>query len=67
MNIVVLDGYALNPGDLNYDALRQFGAVEIYERTRPEQVIERAKDAEALLINKVVLGENEFSQEIISK
>lgn len=62
MNIVVLDGYALNPGDLNYDALRQFGAVKIYERTRPEQVIERAKDAEALLINKVVLGENEFSQ-----
>lgn len=62
MNIVILDGYALNPGDLSYDRLQQFGTLKVYDRTAPEQVIERAKDADALLINKVLLGEKEFSQ-----
>ncbi len=62
MNIVILDGYALNPGDLSYDCLKQFGTLKVYDRTIPEQVVERAKNADALLINKVVLGEKEFSQ-----
>ena len=62
MRIVILDGYALNPGDLSYDCLEQFGTLKVYDRTAPEQVIERAKDADALLINKVVLGEKEFVQ-----
>ena len=62
MRIVILDGYALNPGDLSYDCLAQFGTLKVYDRTAPEQVIERAKDADALLINKVVLGEREFAQ-----
>ena len=62
MNIVILDGYALNPGDLSYDCLEQFGTLKVYDRTSSEQVIERAKDADALLINKVVLGEREFAQ-----
>ena len=62
MRIVILDGYALNPGDLSYDCLAQFGTFKVYDRTAPEQVIERAKDADALLINKVVLGEREFAQ-----
>lgn len=62
MNIVILDGYALNPGDLNYDCLQQFGTLKVYDRTAPEQVIDRAKEADALLTNKVVLGEKEFAQ-----
>ena len=62
MNIIILDGYALNPGDLSYDRLQQFGTLTIYDRTAPEQVIERAKEADALLTNKVVLGEREFAQ-----
>ena len=62
MKIVILDGYALNPGDLSYDRLQQFGELKVYDRTAPEQVIERAKDADALLTNKVVLGEREFAQ-----
>lgn len=62
MTIVILDGYALNPGDLSYDRLQQFGELKVYDRTAPEQVIERAKDADALLTNKVVLGEREFVQ-----
>lgn len=62
MNIVILDGYALNPGDLSYGCLQQFGTLKVYDRTTPDQVVERAKEAEALLTNKVVLGENEFAQ-----
>lgn len=62
MIIVILDGYALNPGDLNYDCLQQFGTLKVYDRTAPEQVIERAKEADALLTNKVVLGEKEFAR-----
>ena len=62
MKIVILDGYALNPGDLSYDFLKQFGTLKVYDRTAPEQVIERAREADALLINKVVLGEAEMAQ-----
>ena len=62
MNIVILDGYALNPGDLSYDCLRQFGELTVYDRTAPEELISRAIDADALLTNKVVLGEKEFAQ-----
>ena len=62
MNIVILDGYALNPGDLNYESLEQFGTLKVYDRTTPEQVIARAIDADAVLTNKVVLGEAEMAQ-----
>lgn len=55
MKIVVLDGYAANPGDLNWDELRTLGECEIYDRTAPDEVLERSKDAEAILTNKVVI------------
>jgi len=52
MNIVVLDGYTLNPGDLNWDALRKLGDVTVYDRTPVEQVVERAMNASIVLTNK---------------
>lgn len=52
MKIVILDGHAVNPGDLNWDFLNQFGEVTVYERTPVEQVAERIRDAEIALINK---------------
>lgn len=55
MKIVILDGYAANPGDLSWDALKALGECTIYERTKPQEVVERCKDAEAVLTNKVVL------------
>ncbi len=55
MNIVVLDGYTLNPGDLSWDALARLGELRVYERSTPEEVIDRAKDAEAILTNKTPL------------
>jgi len=62
MNIVVLDGYTLNPGDLSWDALEAMGECEIYDRTPPELVVERAKDAEVVMTNKTVLHRGVIEQ-----
>lgn len=56
MKIVVLDGYALNPGDLDWTALEQLGDVTVYDRTAVEQVVDRAIDADVVLTNKVPLS-----------
>ena len=56
MNIVILDGYTANPGDLSWDAMGSLGTLTVYERTKPEEIIERAKGAEIILTNKVVLS-----------
>lgn len=59
MKIVILDGHALNPGDLSYDCLRQFGELSIYDRTdSEEEAIERIGDSEIVLVNKVHITEN---------
>lgn len=55
MKIVALDGYAANPGDLSWDELKALGECVIYDRTAPEEVLERAADAEVVLTNKVVI------------
>lgn len=60
MKIVVLDGYAANPGDFSWEALKTVGEVTIYDRTRPDEVEERAKDADIILTNKVCLGKKEM-------
>jgi glycerate dehydrogenase len=52
MEIVVLDGFTLNPGDLSWDALKQLGACTIHDRTPAELIIERAREAEVVLTNK---------------
>jgi glycerate dehydrogenase len=56
MNIVVLDGFTLNPGDLSWDELKQLGSCEIYARTAPAEVIPRGAQADVLLTNKTVLA-----------
>jgi glycerate dehydrogenase len=55
MNIVILDGYGLNPGDLSWDAFEALGACTVYPRTAPEEVVSRALGADVLLTNKTVL------------
>lgn len=62
MNIVVVDGYTMNPGDLDWSPLRALGENQIYERTAPSEVIERCRDAEMVITNKVV-----FDREIIAR
>lgn len=62
MNIVILDGYASNPGDLNWDLLEQLGNVTVYPRTNDAEKVERAKDADIILINKVQMDADTLAQ-----
>lgn len=62
MKIVILDGHALNPGDLSYDCFRQFGELTVYDRTdSEEEAIKRIGDSEIVLVNKVPVTENLLS------
>ena len=62
MKIVNLDAYTTNPGDLSWDGIKKLGDFTQYDRTAPEQIIERAKGANALIINKTIL-----TREILEK
>lgn len=62
IRIVVLDGYTLNPGDLSWSALESVGDCVIYERTSPSEVVERCRDAEVVLTNKVPVMAAEIEQ-----
>ena len=62
MKIVILDGYTANPGDLSWNELEALGDVTVYDRTKPEDTVARAADAEVVLTNKVVLGRKEIEQ-----
>lgn len=56
MKIVVLDGFTMNPGDLSWGELDKLGTLKVYDRTSPEQLLERTADAEAVLTNKTVIN-----------
>lgn len=62
LKAVILDGYTENPGDLSWKCIEDLTDLTVYDRTPPELVVERAKEAEILIVNKVVL-----SKEIIDK
>ena len=53
--IVVLDGYALNPGDLDWTPLQAYGELTVYDRTEPKDVVKRIGDAEIIFTNKTIL------------
>jgi len=56
MKIVVLDGHALNPGDLSWESLRALGELQVFDRTSEDQIVERAQDAEIVLTTKAHLS-----------
>lgn len=56
MRIVVLDGYALNPGDLSWDGFRSLGECVVHDRTPANETVARSAGAEVLLTNKTVLS-----------
>ena len=62
MNIVVLDGYTANPGDLSWEELKALGNVTVYDRTSPSETVARAAEADVVLTNKVVVGRKEMEQ-----
>jgi glycerate dehydrogenase len=56
LKIVVLDGFALNPGDLSWEKLKEIGECVVFDRTKPEEVFDQANDAEVLITNKVIIN-----------
>jgi glycerate dehydrogenase len=62
MKIVELDGFGVNPGDLSWDAISQLGDFKLYDRTSPEDVVGRAKNADIILINKVNITDDIMAQ-----
>ncbi|QEC53942.1 glycerate dehydrogenase [Anseongella ginsenosidimutans] len=56
MKIVAVDGYTLNPGDLSWSQVEKMGELTVYERSTPEEVIERCQDAEIILTNKAIVN-----------
>ena len=61
MKIVILDGHAVNPGDLSWDCFNVFGDVTVYEFTEAHQILDRIGDAEIIMTNKTPLTEDTFA------
>ncbi len=53
MNVVILDAYTVNPGDLSWDPVIRVGTTTIYDRTAESEIVPRSRDAEVLVVNKV--------------
>ena len=56
MKIVILDAFTSNPGDLSWDAIEELGELTVYDRTIPEEVLERCTGSEIIFTNKVILN-----------
>ncbi|HLL94134.1 MAG TPA: D-2-hydroxyacid dehydrogenase [Spirosoma sp.] len=62
MKIVYTDAHTLNPGDLDWTPIQSLGDVTLYDRTRPDELLDRVKDAQLVLVNKVKLTRETLSQ-----
>lgn len=61
MNIVILDGYTLNPKDLSWKNIHSLGNLTIYDRTKAEEICERCKGADIVVTNKTPLSQHTFA------
>ncbi len=62
MKSVVLDGFAVNPGDMSWDFLSEFGDYTIYEQSEESQVAERIGDADIVMTNRRRIGREVLEQ-----
>lgn len=62
MKIVILDGFTANPGDLSWKGLEELGMLTVYDRTKPEETIARAAEADIVLTNKVIINREVMAQ-----
>lgn len=61
MKLTILDGNAVNPGDLSWDIFKKYADITVYGQTAPESVIERIADSDAVLLNKIVINKEILS------
>lgn len=62
LHIVFLDGRTLNPGDTDWKPFERLGDFTAYDRTPPDKVVERAREADILIVNKTRLTDAHFGQ-----
>ena len=62
MKLTVLDGYAMNPGDLSWDSFSKYADITVFERTPQELAVEHIGNSDAILLNKV-----KITSDILSK
>lgn len=62
LNIVFLDAHALNPGDLSWSAIEAFGTLTVYDRSTADEVIDRAGEADVIILNKTPLQREHFAR-----
>lgn len=62
MKICILDGYSLNPGDLDWSPVERLGNVTLFDRTPADKIVERAADADIVLTNKVPFSADTLRQ-----
>ena len=60
IKLTILDGHAVNPGDLPWSFLDGLVDYNVYERTAPEQVIERIGNSDAIFLNKIQITKQIF-------
>lgn len=62
MKIIVLDGYTVNPGDLSWDWLGEYGEYQVYDRTDSKDILSRCHGADIVITNKTPFGKDILQQ-----
>jgi glycerate dehydrogenase len=62
MKIVVLDGYTLNPGDISWSGLEQYGELTVYDRIAKDEIVDKIGNAEIIFTNKTPLTKEIFDK-----
>ncbi|MGD1831990.1 MAG: D-2-hydroxyacid dehydrogenase [Sphaerochaetaceae bacterium] len=62
MKIVILDAYALNPGDLSWERMESLGETVIWDRTEEKDILSRSRGAQILITNKTPLSKETIEQ-----
>lgn len=62
MKIVILDGFTAQPGDLSWSGLEKLGELTVYDRTKADQTVARAAEADIVLTNKVIISREVINQ-----
>lgn len=62
MKLTILDGNAVNPGDVSWDAFKKYAELQIFPRTSESETIPRIADSDAIFLNKIVIDKHIISQ-----
>ncbi len=60
MKLVLLDVKTLGD-DIDFSMFEKFGEVDVYSSTAPEEVYDRIKDADVIILNKVKINESNLA------